>query len=265
MSLSPAKDLSSLWLPLLRRLTEASPRWGIWKNVDAALNGSGDIDSTAPKTDWEMIEGEFVAWARSNGFSPVSACRHVPGVLFLIALDRDTREIYELDVHARKYFRGWTMFRPKDLAGVMEIDKRGFRRVCAGTEAMILLVQNGTKWGGRPNPGGLAAKDVVDKLKTDPAGLKDAARLFAPATDAAHRAALEASHGRWDRRAMMMVETRSVAGAIVHPNIAATRVWSRYVKSRCPILRVLFQDDRRVPEDLEGWLAEVAEHHPLYQ
>ena len=33
------------WLPLLRRLTELSPAWGVWKNADRAIAGYGDIDS----------------------------------------------------------------------------------------------------------------------------------------------------------------------------------------------------------------------------
>jgi hypothetical protein len=264
MSQDSVTDLSMQWLPLLRRLTDASPRWGIWKNVDSALNGSGDIDSTAPAEDWDMIEKEFVSWALSNGFGPAASCRHVPGVLFLVAVDRSTRALYELDVNARKYFRGWTMFRPDDLAAVMEMDPRGFRRVRAGAEAMILLVQNGTKWGGRVNPEGLAAKGVIARLAADPQGVEDAARLFGPARGAAAGAASEVAQGGWDRRAMMAVEARSVAGAIAQPHITATRIWSRYVKTRCPILRVIFQDDRRVPDDVDGWMAQVAKHHPVY-
>jgi hypothetical protein len=39
----PADD----WLPLLRRLTEVSESWAVWKNVDRALVGQGDVDSIA--------------------------------------------------------------------------------------------------------------------------------------------------------------------------------------------------------------------------
>jgi len=32
-------DLSALWLPLLRRLTDVCPGWGIWKNADVLASG----------------------------------------------------------------------------------------------------------------------------------------------------------------------------------------------------------------------------------
>ena len=68
-----AEELSGLWVPLLNRLTETLPDWGLWKNADAALSGEGDFDSMAPATRWDQITREFAEWAIAHGFSPVAA------------------------------------------------------------------------------------------------------------------------------------------------------------------------------------------------
>jgi hypothetical protein len=263
VSVAPAPDLSARWLQLLGRLTERFPDWGLWKNADAALAGHGDFDSTAPASDWDEIGSEFAGWATANGYGPVAGCRHVPGVLFLVALDRERRALLELDVNGRKYFRGWTMFRPENLAPMMEIDSRGFRRVRPGTEGVILLVQNGLKWGGRPDPAGLARKKVAEILRRDPEGVRLAASLFAPAGGPALRAARAAAEGDWDRTAMLAVEARAVAGALAAPGVLWGRLRSRGIKQRCPLLRTIFADDRTLSGDADEWVSQVARSHRL--
>lgn len=138
-------------MPFLKRLTVLCPDWGIWKNADAALSGSGDMDSAAPTRDWDVILREFRRWASENELGPVTACRHVHGVLFILTLDKKRSTFVELDVNARQYFRGWTMFRAEDLAPLMELDERGFRRLRPGAEGVMLLLGNGARWGGRPS------------------------------------------------------------------------------------------------------------------
>ena len=256
-------DLSGLWLPLLERLTNASTFWGTWKSPDNAFAGRGDVDSTAPESDWPMIESEFHAWADDNGLISVGGCKHVPGVLFLAAIDPQTRKLHELDVNGRKYFRGWTLFRPEDLAGLMHIDPRGFRSIRPGAEGLIQLVQNGLLWGGRQNPEGLRVKNVVRKLSIDPAGADEASELFgrsAPAVRAAWRAVVD---GGWDRRSMINVEARALTHAPLEPGVVVSRVWAKLVKRRCPLLKTLFAGGREVPEDLDAWVTEARRVHPV--
>lgn len=265
MSREASLDRAALWTPLLQRLTELSPTWGIWKNADTALSGSGDIDSTAPRDDWAAIVGEFRRWADERGFGPVTACDHVHGVLFIIALDAPNLTFLELDVNARKYFRGWTLFRPEDLSPVMEMDDRGFRRVRRGAEGVILLLQNGSRWGGRPHPAGLRKRAVASFLRDDPGGVREFAELFGPARGAMVRAASAVARGGWDRAAMLTVEGWSILRALAEPRVVMWRLRSRPIKKRCPVLRAIFTDDRRIPTDVDGWLASVAEQHPIYR
>lgn len=262
---APAVDLAPMWVPLLRRLTETLPAWGLWKNADAALGGHGDFDSTAPSSDWGAITAAFQEWSEAHGFAPATACHHVPGVLFLVAVDRDKGRLVELDVNARKYFRGWTMFRPEGLAGLMEIDERGFRRVRPGAEAVILLTQNGMRWGGRADPAGLRRKRVAELLRSDPEGVAAAARLFGPARGALAHLAARVERGRWSHPAALAVEAYAVARAVAAPGVLVTRLWAKRVKRRCPVLISIFSNERRVPADVDGWVAAVARDHVVLE
>jgi hypothetical protein len=250
------------WLPLLRRLTEASSIWGVWKNADAALAGFGDVDSAAPESDWPMIQVEFGRWAKDCGFGPTVACQHVEGVLFILALLPDEPTFLELDVNAKKYFRGWTMFTAEDLVPAMEIDERGFRRVRRGVEGVIHLVQNGLRWGGRPNIEKLDRKRVREALRADPDGVRVAARLFGPAEASLLRAARAVSVGGWDQSAMLALEARCTARAFLQPGVLWGRARSRSIKRDCPLLRAIFTDHRRLPADRTTWLSRVEETHP---
>lgn len=253
-----SRDLNAMWLPLLARLTQRFPDWGLWKNADSALMGDGDFDSTAPESDWVGIAEEFSDWAAGNSLDPVAACRHVRGVLFLVAVDQTTGTLFELDVNARKYFRGWTVFRPRDLRPMMEIDDRGFRRVRPGAEGVTLLTQNGLKWGGRRNEEGLRRKRVVEFLASDPQGVAAAARLFGVAEKAVLRATGALVEGRWDRAAMLQVEGRALLGALSEPGIVVSRLKAKGVKKRCQLLRTIFVDGRTITGDVSSWVEQVA-------
>jgi len=255
---------ATLWLPLLRRLTERFPDWGLWKNADAALQGHGDFDSTAPYEDWNDITDVFARWAATNHLGAVAACRHVKGVLFLVVLDKSGSMLLELDILARKYFRGWTVFQSDQLRPLMEIDEKGYRRVRPGAEGVILLTQNGLKWGGRADQDELERKRVADFLQSDPEGVVAASELFRPADKALVRAADSAARGEWDRAAMFVVEARALMGALLAPSIMWSRVQAKLVKKRCPVLMTIFSDGRVVRGRTDEWLERVARQGEIY-
>ena len=258
------ESLATLWLPLLRRLTERFPEWGLWKNADAALQGHGDFDSTAPHEDWNEITDIFARWAVKNDLGPVAACRHVKGALFLVALDKSGSMLLELDIIARKYFRGWTVFQSDQLKHLMEIDKKGYRRVRPGAEGVILLTQNGLKWGGRADQGELERKRVAEFLQSDPEGVVAASELFRPADKALVRAAQSAARGEWDRAAMLFVEARAVLGALRAPSIVLSRIQAKQVKKKCPVLMSIFSDGRMVRGRTDAWIERVARQGEIY-
>ena len=158
------------------------------------------------------------------------------------------------------------MFRAESLSPLMEIDERGFRRLRPGAEGIMLLLGNGTKWGGRPNPAGLQRKRIPEILLRDPEGVKaTAASLFGSAGSALVRAAEQAAIGQWDHRKMLEVEAWAIAKAVTEPRVAVSRLWAKPIKRICPVLRTIFTDNRRKPVDLDSWLNQVRKAHPVYE
>ena len=109
-------ERAALWLPLLRRLTEVSPTYVVWKQIDSALEGEGDIDSAADPSDWDTLEHEFRVWAETNSLEPVAICNHIPGGRNLIAAPERMTSFLELSIKHNKVFRGSMLFTLDELA-----------------------------------------------------------------------------------------------------------------------------------------------------
>jgi hypothetical protein len=263
--IQPHQDLSGLWLPLVRRLTYTCPSWVVWKNADAAFAGSGDVDSAAPMREWGLVAGEFRAWSSEVGLGPVVVCMHPPRTMFLLSVDRERATFAELDVLARKYFRGWTLFSAEDLLPLAQVDDRGFRVIRPGAQALILLLTNGARWGGRRDQKGMSRRRIPQLLAEDLQGALMAAGLMKLPVEAVRRLADAVVGGSWDRRAMLRIEASAVARSFTEPGILAQRVRFKLLsKQRCPVLKSIFYDDRRIPGGVDQWLEEVARTHTVY-
>lgn len=261
----PALDRSERWLPLLRRLTEVSSDWTVWKNIDSAFTGGGDVDCIAPGEDWAAIQHEFHNWARAQGLGPVISCPHVPFSLTLVALDpaAPSETFYEVDAFRRSLFLASTLFRPSDLRPLASVSDQGFRRLRPGAEGLLKLVHNGTKRGGRINPDGLRIKRIPQLLEEDWEGVEKTAHLFKQAESAVLQGARAVVDGGWDRKAMMRTEAWSLARAALEPDAVLARVRYRFNKKRCPVLRTKFESKRLVGPDTRSWLEEVAKTHEV--
>jgi hypothetical protein len=258
-------DRSAIWLPLLRRLTEVSPYWVVWKNADAALSGSGDIDAAAPEGDWPIIEREFREWAARYELGPVIVCQHIPGGLNLVAVPPGMSTFLEVGVKARRIWRGATLFVLDDLKPLMVLDPRGFRRLRPGAEGLFKLLLNGARWDGGANWEGLRVKGVAALLRHDPEGARMAARRFGFAEAAAVRCAERVAVGEWDRGAMMTLEGWAFLRAVRNPSVLANRARFRLrAEAVCPVVSALLRDHRRIPADRAGWLRQVAANHTIY-
>jgi hypothetical protein len=265
MNSSPATDdRSALWLPLLRTLTDDIPQWCVWKNAESAFTGTGDIDAAAPDTAWPTLERRFVEWARAQDVGPVIVCRHIPGGLNLVAVPDDSTTLLEMGTKARRVFRGGTMFVLEDLVPLFTLDPRGFRTIAPGAEGLFKLALNGLRWDGRPNEEALRIKGVRELLAADPDGAERAAAIFGRGADAAIAGARAAAAGGWDRRAMLTFQSWVLARALSEPSVVSRRVAFRLTgRQRCPLVRVLLEDARVIPDDRRGWLREVAGDHQV--
>lgn len=259
-----AVDRTELWLPLLRELTATYPRWAVWKNVASAFAGTGDVDSFAPPEDWPAIERTFERWVADHDLGPVIVCRHIPQGPHFMTLQEGSPYLVQLDVKVRGTFRGSTLIDAADLEQLSEIDPLGFRRVRPGVEGIIKLCMNGTRKGGGPDVEALRAKRVVELLAEDPAGADAGLALVGAAAPTLRRGVEALLAGGWDHTAMRRVEAWCAVRSLVEPGTAFSRLWFlKYRAPRCPVVTLIRDHDRRVPDDRAGWLAEVARDHEV--
>lgn len=261
----PTQDRTTVWIPLLRRLSDEQPSWLVLKHPESAFTGSGDIDSAAPRASWAAIESTFRGWADEQKLGQVISCPHAPGWLHLVALDPLGGHFYELDVNQRKLFLGSTFYRAEDLLALATMDPRGFRRVRPGAEGLLKLIHNGTRRGGQPNPEGLRAKRARELMAADRTGMELASRLFGSAGRAILRGADACLAGRWDRAAMIAVELRFLLRAPLEPRGILWRLRFRVEKRRCVVLRTVFRNRRPPPADAGPWLAAVRRNHRVFE
>jgi hypothetical protein len=252
---------ASLWLPLLRRLTDISPRWIVWKNAESALEGTGDVDSAVRRADWPPLMEAFHSWAGGRGLGPVIECPHAPNVMHLVAL-QEAEPFFEVDLMAKKIFLGSTLFDADHLLPLAVMDARGFRRARPGAEGLMKLVYNGVRRDGTANVEGLANKRIGDLLSNDPEGARLAASaLFGAAERAGLRLAERVANGGWDRRAALELQGWFLLRAAREPRSVLARVRFHAVRTRCPVLSAVTYGGRRVPDDQQEWLARVRRDH----
>ena len=248
-------------LSLLTALTDSCPSWAIWKNIDSALSGAGDVDSLAEPREWPRIIDLFGKWAEAAGLRPIIVCRHLPGALFLVACDQASGRLTELDVYSHLVLRGTAYVVPEEARALTEVDPRGFRRLQPGAEALFLLLAK------RPNSRG-GQRDETDErirelLASDPAGVARAATLFGRSAHAAILSADAAATGGRNRLAMARWRFGALARVARTPRLAGSRILFGLRRgSDCPVITAL-ASDRRIPPEPETWLAEVKRSHTV--
>jgi hypothetical protein len=264
MEVMATMNRTQLWLPLLRALTTATPDWTVWKNAESALTGTGDVDSAAPRPAWPTVVRTVHGWALEQQLGPTIVCRHIPRTLNLLTVAPDGRSLLQLEVKAGATFRGSLQFSARDVLGLSSLDELGFRRLRAGAEGVLKLLNNGMVRGAQPNWEGIRAKNVLALLAADPEGVAAMAQRFGPARDALLRGVTAVQHDTWDRRAMGTVEAWALAKSLVQPQVLAERAWFRaYRKRTDPVLQVVYRADRMVQDDVGAWLRDVARTHRL--
>lgn len=256
------RDLPSLLLPLLGKLTRAAADQGVWKNADAGLTGEGDLDLIADRSEWEGIRILVQSWAAEVGLGPVIVCRHMPNAEFLLTVDRAKSDFLQLDVRDRLTFRGSTVFRSSDVAHLMEMDPRGFRRLRAGAEGLLKLVMSGTGPLGRPKLKTLRKERIIELMASDPSGMYGAAEsVFAWVKNSVLAGADAAMRGQWNRRAMATVEAWYALKGVTEPRTVVGRFRARHVKRDCEIMLTSLRFGRRIPGDVDEWVERVASSH----
>jgi hypothetical protein len=248
------------WVPLLRRLTEISPTWGVWKNADRAIAVSGDIDSVSVPAARDILLDEFFGWASANAMGPFFKCHHLPGSVLGVAL-RERRDLVELQLCERAIFRGSTLFTARQLVSLMTMDARGFRRLRSGSEGLLLLFHNAMKHGGRPSLEGEKAVRLLELMRQDPDGVEAATEIFGPVRGDARGVAARALEGGWDRTSALRIEGWALSRGLRDLRLLTARAAYRARgQGYCPLLPVL-RRGRRVDGDVDAWLERAVRAH----
>jgi hypothetical protein len=249
---------SAAWLPLLRQLTGTSDGWGVWKNADRALAGSGDVDSVAPADHHSRLAEDFHSWAADERYPWVIECRHVDGLLALVAVSHSTWA--QLDLASETSFRGARLFSAEDLAPLMRLDDRGFRRVREGAEGFFLFLYKGTRWGGRKQAAALAKYKVLEKVRADWEGAVQAAGLLGRAKTPLIRAMRAAASGDWSTSSLVLAEATTLLRGIAEPGFLVSRATAKGWRLRdCQVLKAIAAGLRIA--SLPQWLDGVRENH----
>jgi hypothetical protein len=257
---------SAAWIDLLRAATDAAPTWLVYKNVESALTGTGDIDAVASSHDFPAISTVVLSWAERFQLWPVFVCNHFPAGPNFVAVPPGELALWEFSVKERKVFRGGPLLSAAELLPMAQADDRGFRRLRPGAEGVLKLLTNGTRWAGRRNAEGLAAKEIRQLLARDPEGVAQAAGMYGSAELAVRGLASAVVAGQWNAGAALFVEGRQLLVAASRPRQTVRRAWYRSVgERRCPLIEVIHHHGRRIPPDRERWLHQVSDTHIIHR
>lgn len=214
----------------LQQLTAAHPRLVVWKHLDRALCGRGDIDAAAPAADAEAIVTTALRVGQvALGATVAVECRHVADktLLFFVQPHR-LPQLFELDV-CHQPSRGlapWAS--PEALLDLSRLDD-GIRRLRPGAEAIVSLVYHGLSIGGRDRLSGDELMLLRQGVSADPDGATLACRRLAPrpALRPLVRILQLAGQRQWEPGSARLAWFAMATSGARHPGFVARRGWFR--------------------------------------
>jgi hypothetical protein len=242
---------------LMTRLTRADPAWAVWKSVERATTGAGDIDAVAPRSAWRSLTAAVVDWAQAERLGPTIACRHLPGTQVDVVCAGTA--LLQIDLHERAA----GVARAETLAGMTELDQRGFRVVRPGARALLALMSCAHR---RRAP--LLDEDDRREIESlaaaDPEGVQMLAAELGPLGWLVLRVLRAVGDGSAGHRSALELELFYLSCALRDPR--QRLAWARYRLGRppCAVLTALAAG-RRMPADRSRWLESVAQSHPVLE
>ncbi len=131
------------WRALAAAASAAAPQFTIWKHGDTLARAGGDLDATAPREAWPVLGVAIRQWAAAEGCTHLVRCRHVPGTLITVACGGAIGDaLLQVDLVARKPLAAGAWFDAEAVAATATIDARGVRRLPAGAEGLLRLLDD---------------------------------------------------------------------------------------------------------------------------
>ena len=237
----------------LRRLTAHHDDFLVWKHLDRALTGVGDVDSAAPASAADAISEDAAAMAASVlGAVAVVDCRHVADKrLQFFVLPHALPQLFELDVCTRPS-RGLTPWAdPARMRELAVLSSHGIRRLRPGAEALVSIVYHGISPNGGARLSGDEQEIVSTGLAHDANGAYAACTSLSPvlARSSLLRLLDVARQGGWDDDLSRRAFWGFVASGVVHPQFSTRRAVFRLriaVNRDCVMHRFAQKQHRRV-------------------
>ncbi|HWE81789.1 MAG TPA: hypothetical protein VG265_09070 [Gaiellaceae bacterium] len=249
-----AEPGSSSLTRLMTRLTLADPAWAVWKSVERAVTGAGDIDAVAPRSAWPTLTAAVAEWARAERLGPTIVCRHLPATQVDVVCAGSA--LVQIDLHERAA----GVAGAETLTRMTELDDRGFRVVRPGARALLVLLSRA-----RRRRASLLRDDdrreIESLVASDPEGAQALAAELGPLGWLLPRVLRELEKGNTSSRAALELELFHLSCALRDPRQRLS--WARYRLGRkCPVLTAL-GSGRRVPDDRSRWIESVKRTHPV--
>lgn len=239
--MSSVASVAPDWRALAVAASAAAPQFTVWKHGETLARPGGDLDATAPRDAWPALAAVVRQWAVDQGCTHVVRCTHVPGRLITLACGGAARDhLLQLDLVARRPVALGAWFDAEAVAAIAELDSRGIRRLRAGAEGLLRLLDD-------PRDG-----EARSLLAGDPAG----GAALATSLPLPRRLVLAAAGGAPAARAAgaLLASARAVAARRIDQPLTRWRP--------CGVTSAL-GNDRRAAPSVEVWLETVRRDHEV--
>lgn len=240
---------------LLRELTRRHQDLVVWKHLDRALLGQGDIDAAASISEADAIVADVVRMAPTIlGATHVIPCNHVENkLLHFFVQPHLLPQLFEFDLCTQpaRGLAPWA--NPAGMLPLAVVGPEGIRRLRPGAEAVVSLVYHGLSPRGTYRLTGDEWEIVVRGLAEDLPGAQQACSALPPRPARIPlRELVEClSNGIWTEKHARRAFFGFVASGLAHPSFTVRRVLFRTrltVGRECLMSRLARKHGRQVPE-----------------
>ena len=238
----------------LREMTVRHPSLLVWKHLERALQGQGDVDAAAPIDRIDAIRADINAIARNTlAATHVILCDHVAdkNLHFFVQPDR-LPQLFEFDVCSQpsRGLAPWAS--PRLLLALATMSTEGIRRLRPGSEAVVSLVYQGLSPAGTPRMPDHEIEPLRANLAHDMVGAARACKTLPPwpARQPLLDLVTQVAQGRWDRSLAQRAYFGFIMSSCAHPRFTARRTVFRLrlaVGQECVMSRLGRREGRRVP------------------
>lgn len=242
-------DAAWNWAPILEDLSNAVGDWTIFKHLESALTGDGDIDSAVPRSSWDhATEALRNSLASASSATHVLWCEHVPEVRLCFILDpKQLPIVREVDFAASCSFFGATWGWAEAMVPLSTVGGAGYRQLGAGAQSIVEVTLYGIDRLGRSKLDETRARRIRSGMRADLRGAETATTQLLPTklSSAALDLAQSVADGGWDRRAAVYMLQSALMISLRKPSPALARLRFK-ARDHCSLFQLAISGRRTV-------------------